>query len=405
VAVRLESVVVVGASIAGLNALQALRRDGFDGSITLVGSEHRLPYDRPPLSKGFLAGREPLAQLSLTSEDKLAELAVELALGERAVSLDLSERTVRLGSGRGVHFDGLVIATGATPRRLSSLAEIDGVLTLRTLEDALDLKTRLAEPGVRLLIVGGGFLGMEVAATARGLGAEVTVVEPLVTPLARVLGREIGDTVAALHRDHGVKLRLETGVEEVFGTSRVEGARLSDGTTLEADVVLVAVGVRPETAWLEQSGLALDDGVLCDATLFASREVAVVAAGDLARFPFALAGQVVRFEHRTSAAELGAHAGASLLAGEQAVPFDLVPYFWSDQYEIKMQSIGVPGPDDDVHVVTGSLAERRFVACFGRGGVLSAVVGFGMPRDLMRLRPLLVRRATLEEALAAAGDA
>lgn len=392
-----STIVVVGAGLAGLKAVEGLRNKGFDGSLTLVGSESRLPYDRPPLSKGFLAGKDEMARLALTSEDKLASLGVEFANGETAVSLDLVARIVRLGSGRSLPFDGLVIATGATPRRLLSLGDLEGVMTLRRLEDSVSLRHRLSASGVRLVVVGGGFLGMEVAATARGLGADVMVVEPLATPLARVLGPVIGRTIEALHRDNGVELRMGLGVDSVEGSDRVERVRLSDGTTVEAEVVLVAIGVTPETTWLERSGLALDDGVICSSSLTAAP--GVVAAGDLARFPHPLASSAVRLEHRTNAAEQGAHAAASLLAGDQAEPFTLVPYFWSDQYDVKIQSIGIPSPTDEVEVVAGSLDERRFVACCGRNGQLSAVVGFGMPREVMRFHPLLTSGAAFSSAV------
>jgi 3-phenylpropionate/trans-cinnamate dioxygenase ferredoxin reductase component len=219
-------------------------------------------------------------------------------------------------------------------------------------------------------------------------------------PLSRVLGEKIGTEIAAMHRDHGVEVRTSTGVEAVVGGARVEAVVLSDGSEVPADAVLVAIGVVPETTWLEGSGLRLDDGVVCEASLVCGPRV--VAAGDLARFPHPLAKKPVRFEHRTSAAEQGAHAALSLLAGEAADPFVTVPYFWSDQFGIKIQSIGIPEPTDDVVVVAGSLNERRFVACCGREGSLSAVIGFSMPRDLMRFHPLLARRASFDEALAGA---
>lgn len=391
---------VVGASIAGLRATEMLRRRGFAGSLTLIGAESHLPYDRPPLSKEFLAGDWDDARITLATREHLAEIATETMLGERAVRLDLSARSVALASGREIGFDGLVVATGALPRHLPSLEGKDGVVTIRSVEDAVDLHRRLTEPAVRLVIVGGGFLGMEVAATARRLGAEVTVIEPLPVPLSRVLGEKIGTEIAGMHRDHGVEVRTSTGVEAVVGGARVEAVVLSDGSEVPADAVLVAIGVVPETTWLEGSGLRLDDGVVCEASLVCGPRV--VAAGDLARFPHPLAKKPVRFEHRTSAAEQGAHAALSLLAGEAADPFLTIPYFWSDQFGVKIQSIGIPEPTDDIVVVAGSLNDRRFVACCGREGSLSAVIGFSMPRDLMRFHPMLARRASFEEALAGA---
>jgi NADPH-dependent 2,4-dienoyl-CoA reductase/sulfur reductase-like enzyme len=397
--VPLASVVIVGASLAGLRAAEMLRRHGYAGSLTLIGEEPHLPYDRPPLSKEFLAGEWDDARITLASREDLDKLSLEVLLGERAIGLDLDSNVVALESGSEVAFDGLVIATGATPRHLAALEGLDGVMTIRRVGDAVDLHRRLTEPAMRLVVVGGGFLGMEVAATARRLGAEVTVVEPLETPLARVLGQEIGTAIADLHRAHGVDVRTGTGAQSVTGKGRVEGVVLSDGSEVRADAVLVAIGVVPETKWLEGSGLPLDDGVICSPSLHCAPNI--VAAGDLARFPHPLSTKPVRFEHRTSAAEEGIHAATSLLAGDAAEPFVAVPYFWSDQYDVKMQSIGIPEPTDDVVVVGGSLGERRFVACFGREGRLSAVVGFSMPRDVMRFHPLLARNASFEEALAA----
>jgi NADPH-dependent 2,4-dienoyl-CoA reductase/sulfur reductase-like enzyme len=399
---QLRSIVVVGASIAGLRAVESLRLHGFDGSLTLIGAESHLPYDRPPLSKEYLAGEWDDARITLATRDQLDETGADTKLGARVERLDLSGRRVLLASGGEVAFDGLVIATGAEPRHLPELERLDGAVTIRRVEDADDLRRRLSGQPARLVVVGGGFLGMEVAATARGLGAEVTVVEPLPTPLARVLGPEIGAAIADMHRDHGVEVRTGTGVEAVVGEEDVEAVVLSDKSELPADVVLVAVGVVPETSWLENSGLELADGVVCAASL--SCAPGVVAAGDLARFPHPLSKKPVRFEHRTSAAEQGVHAALSLLAGEAASPFTTVPYFWSDQFGTKFQSIGIPEPTDDVVVVAGSLSERRFVACFGREGQLSAAVGASMPRDLMRFFPLLARNASFDEALASAKD-
>ena len=394
----LRSVVVVGASLAGLKACEGLRHGGFDGSITLVGAETHLPYDRPPLSKEFLAGQLPLDRLTLTSPAKLGPLDLELVLGERARAVDPSARTVVLESGRQLAFDGLVVATGAVPRTLGGGHAPAGVVTLRRLEDAERLRALLG-PGVRLVVVGGGFLGMEVAATARGLGAEVTVVEPQAAPLLRVLGPLIGGVIGEVHADHGVDVRTGVGVADLVGGDHVEAVRLDDGSLVGADVVLVAVGVVPETAWLAGSGLELADGVVCAPTLLAAPGVA--AAGDIARWPPAPGEGTVRLEHRTNAAEQGVHAAASLLAGAGATAFVPVPYFWSDQFDAKIQSIGIPEGTDDVVVVAGSPAARRFVACFGRAGLLSAVVGLNSPRQLMGFRALLERRATLAEALAA----
>jgi len=397
----LERVVVVGGSLAGLRACESLRRHGFEGTIVLLGAERHLPYDRPPLSKQFLAGAWDRERIALVAEDKFAALGLEVHLGTAARGLDLARRAVLLEEGEEVRFDGLVIATGATPRRLRDAGELDGVVTVRTLDDATALRERLVREGARLAVVGGGFLGMEVAATARGLGAEVTVIEPLPAPLARAVGPLVGETLAGMHRDHGVRVVCGRSVRELVGSARVEGVRLDDGTLVPADVVLVAIGVVPATRWLEGSELALDDGVLCDGALVAAP--GVVAAGDVARWPYAhgpAGGRPIRLEHWTNAAEQGVHAGASLLLppGERSA-FGPVPYFWSDHFDVKIQAIGLPGPDDEVQVVEGSLEERRFVALYGRGGRLAAALGFGRPRQLMAFRPLVERGAPFDEAL------
>lgn len=392
----LGTVAVVGASLAGLRACESLRREGFAGTIVLVGDEHHLPYDRPPLSKQYLAGTWELDRVRLRNRASIDDLGLELRLGVRASGLDVGHRTVTLEDGTGLAYDGLVVASGAVARRWPTPVPA-GVVVLRSLEDADVLRSGLESPGTRLVVVGGGFLGMEVAATARGRGLEVTVVEPLATPLGRVVGPLIGAAVRTLHERHGVTVRAGVGVEGFSGAAHVEAVRLDDGTSVPADLVLVAIGAEPATDWLEGSGLALDRGLLCEATLLAGPNVA--AAGDVARFPHELAEAPVRLEHWTNAAEQGLHAGRVLLAPRGDAPvFRSVPYFWSDQYDVKIQAIGLPGPDDEVVVVDGSIDEGRFVACYGREGRLIAALGFGRPRQLMAFRPLLESDATLADA-------
>ena len=245
--------------------------------------------------------------------------------------------------------------------------------------------------------MGAGFIGAEVAATARGRGLDVTMVEMAETPLERVLGAEMGRVCAEVHADHGVDLRLGVGVASITGTDRVEQVVLSDGTRLDADVVVVGVGVIPNTEWLEGSGLEIDNGVVCDETCLAAP--GVVAAGDVARWPNPLFGQSMRVEHWDNAIEQGMAAARRLLAGEAAEPFAPVPWFWSDQYDRKIQLAGRSGPDDEVFVVTGSLEERRFAAIYGRGGRIVAVLGFNRPRHVMQYRRLIARSAPWEEAL------
>jgi NADPH-dependent 2,4-dienoyl-CoA reductase/sulfur reductase-like enzyme len=403
-----STIAVVGASLAGLRAAETLRAEGHRGPLVVIGAEEHLPYDRPPLSKQFLAGIWGLDRIRLRDPEKIAALGLDLRLGRRAVALDVPGHGLDLDDGSSVGFDGVVLATGSRPRPLPGTDGIAGVHLLRTLDDATALSAALA-PGarggvVRLVVVGAGFIGAEVAATAHALGASVTVVEALAVPLGRVLGNEMGALCAALHRDNGVALRTGVGVAglrtEADGAGRrVTGVELADGDVVDADVVVVGIGVVPATDWLEGSGLEVHDGVVSDATLHAADDV--VVAGDLARWFDAGAGFHRRVEHWTNATEQGAAAARNLLAGRGgALAYAPVPYFWSDQYDVKIQMIGYPSPDDDVEVVDGSLAERRFVALYGHGGELHAALGFGRPRQLMAYRRLLEEQAGFDEAVA-----
>jgi len=402
-----STIAVVGGSLAGLRAAEALRAEGHTGPIVLIGAEPHLPYDRPPLSKQFLAGTWGLERIMLRPVEKIAALGLDLRLGRRAVHLDTEGHALELDDGEVVHFGGAVIATGAEPRRLPGSSGRGGVHTLRTLEDSLALGEVAAVEGARVVVVGGGFIGSEVAATCRGRGAHVTVVEALPVPLGRVLGPEMGAVCGALHALHGVELVTGVGVaglrvDDTAGAGpggAVQGVELDDGTVIEADAVVVGIGVVPTTTWLAGSGLEIDDGVVVDATLHAAPDV--VVAGDVARWFDQGLGRTVRIEHWTNAAEQGTAAARNLLAGAaRSTPYVPVPYFWSDQYDVKIQVIGHPSPDDDVVVVDGSVAERRFVALYGRGGRLTAALGFSRPRQLMGYRPLLEAGASFDEARA-----
>jgi len=395
--------VTVGGGLAGLRACEALRQRGFEGRLLLVGSESHRPYDRPPLSKQLLSGSWDPDRCALRTSPPLDELEIELHLGSTAARLDLATRSVWLTDGRALGFDGLVIATGAVPRQLPGVTGRANVWTLRNLEDAISLRAVISQPGARLAVAGGGFIGLEVAATARSLGADVVVVEPLSVPLERAVGPLVGAVCEALHRDHGVDLRLGTTIAGVeAGAQPGSGVRclLSDGKSLEADALLVAIGAQPATAWLEGSGLEVGrDGLDCDSSLTAAP--GVVAAGDLARWPHPLTGEPLRIEHRTNAAEQGEHAALSLLAGAGPRPaFAPVPYVWSDQYDSKIQVIGTPRAGDEAVVVDGSFAELRFVVAYGREGRLTGALGFSRPRALMAYRGLLERGSSFEEALA-----
>lgn len=395
----LRTVAVVGCSLAGLRAAEALRQNGYEGRLVMIGEEAHLPYDRPPLSKQFLSGSWTRDMLDLRERSHLEALEAEWRLGTRAVALDVGGRRLTLSEGTALAFDGLVIASGASPRLLPGVARRPGVHTLRTVEDSVALAEALEKPGARLVVIGAGFIGSEVAATARAGGAEVTMVEALPAPLARVLGLEMGEVCAGLHRDNGVNVLTGTGVEALEGENRVTAVRLADGRLLPADVVLVGVGVAPRTDWLEGSGLRLFDGVACDSGCFAAP--GVVAAGDVARWRHPRLSTDMRVEHWTNATEQGALAGRNLLAGQgQAEPYDPVPFFWSDQYGVKIQYVGWASPEDEMRVVHGSTDERRFVAVYGRDGLLTGALAFSRPRQLMTYRRLLADGASWKEALA-----
>jgi 3-phenylpropionate/trans-cinnamate dioxygenase ferredoxin reductase subunit len=406
-----STIAVVGASLAGLRAAETLRAEGHTGAIVLIGAESHPPYDRPPLSKQFLAGTWGLDRVVLRPAEKIVALGLDLRLGHHAGALDVGGHTLELDDGDVVRFDGLVVATGAHPRPLPSAEPLAGVHALRTLEDSIALGRAARAEGARVVVVGAGFIGSEVAATCRGLGAHVTVIEALSQPLVRVLGPEMGAVCGALHTDHDVTLLTGVGVAGLRPAphphtsdrhatgGRVDGVELEDGRVLDADVVVIGIGVVPTTQWLEGSGLVVSDGVVAEATLHAGDDV--VVAGDLARWFDQGLGVHTRIEHWTNAAEQGAVAARNLLAGRaRAEPYVPVPYFWSDQYDVKIQVIGHPGPDDDVVVVDGAVADRRFVALYGRVGRLTGAVGFSRPRQLMGYRPLLEAGVSLDDALA-----
>jgi NADPH-dependent 2,4-dienoyl-CoA reductase/sulfur reductase-like enzyme len=389
---------VVGASLAGLRAVETLREHGYDGRLVLVGAEPSLPYDRPPLSKQVLAGDWSPDQIVLRPADSYPSLALDMRLGRRATGLDLDTRAVVLDDGERIDFDGLVIATGCRPRLLPGTPDVAGLHVLRTLDDALAIRDAL-ETTSRVVVVGAGFIGSEVAATCRMRGLDVTLLEALPIPLAKALGEEMGAACAELHRDNGVDIRVGVAVEGLDGHGRVERVRLSDGGKVDADLVVIGVGVAPETAWLEGSGLVLRDGVVCDASCFASAP-GVVAAGDVARWHNPLFGVDMRVEHWTNAAEQGVAAARALLAGASAEPFAPVPYFWSDQYDVKIQFVGMCAPGDELRIVHGSVAERRFVALYGRAGRLVGALALSRPRLLMAYRRLIAGGASWEDALA-----
>jgi 3-phenylpropionate/trans-cinnamate dioxygenase ferredoxin reductase subunit len=396
----LRTIAVVGGSLAGLRAVEALRRAGFDGRIEWIGAEAHEPYDRPPLSKQVLRGEWGPERITL-ARGGLEPLHAELHFGTRAVRLDARERRVELEGGAQIAFDGLVIATGAAPRKLPGQPDLEGVFMLRTLDDALAIRAAL-EDGPRVAVVGGGFIGAEVAASCRERGLEVTLIEALGQPLEHALGPSIGALFAGIHRDHGVSVLTGSAVASIEGERRVERVRLADGSVVAVDVVVVGIGVRPETAWLADSGVEISDGVVCDDYCVTSVPN-VVAAGDVARFPSARYGESIRVEHWTHATEQAEAAVATLLHGRDvAQPFDPVPYVWSDQFDAKLAVAGRPRASDELHVVEGSFEDRKFVAITGRDGKLSGAIGLNRMRKLMDWRQSLRDGISFEAALARA---
>lgn len=389
----MRKIVIVGASLAGVSAAEELRERGYDGELLLVGAEQHLPYDRPPLSKAVLAGEAIFEACLLRPESVYEELEVELALGSRARSLDLHERRITLENERSYGFDGLVIATGATPIELPG-PRLEGVHTLRTIDDAEAIESCLADVA-NLTVIGGGFIGAEVAATVRSRGIAVTLIEGLPSLMSRVVGAPVGNLFAELHREHGVEVRCGTPVAGLLGDRKVRAVQLADGAVIPADVVVVGIGVRPSTGWLESSGLALENGVLTDAYL-STAAAGIAAAGDVARWSHPVLG-LVRIEHWDNAVHQG-HAAARALTSREG-PYLTVPYVWSDQYDRKIQVVGFPRGDDETVVVNGSLQQRRFLVLYGRNGMLSGGLAVNRSRLIRDVRRMLAEPTTLADAV------
>ncbi|MBR8640543.1 FAD-dependent oxidoreductase [Streptomyces tuirus] len=376
----MKRIVVVGGSLAGVNALEEIRARGFDGDLVLVGSEPHLPYTRPPLSKEALADGIDPEQLALRAPDWYAEQGVTLRLGHAASGLDTRDRVVVLDDGTTLAYDGLVIATGSSQRRPAMTAGISTAMDLRGVDDAARLHASFRNGG-HLVVVGAGFIGMEAAATARRRGLDVTVVDIAPYPMSRALGPEVGRWFLRRHEDHGVRVLCSTGVAGLEEAGHRTRVRLTDGRTLVADALLVAVGAEAATSWLSGSGVAVGDGVLCEPTL-ATSVPGVVAAGDVARWTNGTSGESMRVEHWTNAVEQGRHAAATLL-GERR-PFTSVPFFWTDQYDAKLRCVGRPTSEDDVEILTDN--DTTLVAVYGRRGLLSGAVCVNAPRQLATLR-------------------
>lgn len=386
----LSQVVVVGGSAAGLSAVETLRREGYDGPIALIGDEVHLPYDRPPLSKQILKGVWESTRLALRPSSALNALEVEWLLNRRAESLDMQQRVVRLSNGCECQFDGLIIATGVTPRRLAAGHELANVHTLRSLEDAAKLREGLLNSR-SVVIVGAGFLGAEVAAAAREMGRDVVLVDPLAAPMVRQLGAYVGSRFADLHREKGVSVRCGVGVQAMLGRNgTVSEVVLSDGSAVPADLVLVAIGSVPATDWLAGSGLPLTNGVDCDE--FCQAAPGVVAAGDVASWLDPELGRV-RVEHRMNATEQGIAAARTLLGRRE--PFRPVPYFWSDQFTIKLQAYGSTGADLRFHPVQVD-GKNRFSGVYESSGRVVGALAWNMAKEARTLRTLVVERAPID---------
>jgi NADPH-dependent 2,4-dienoyl-CoA reductase/sulfur reductase-like enzyme len=386
----MDSILIVGGGAAGLAAVETLRSQGYAGALTMVCDEPELPYDRPPLSKQVLTGAWDADRTRFREAAHYADLGIRLVRG-RAGALDADGRTVYLSDGYPLRFDGLIIATGVRPRRLPAGHELAGVHVLRDHPDVAALRAAFANTP-RVVIVGGGFLGMEVAAAARGLGLDVTVVEPLAQPMIRQVGPAIGAVVARLHRQHGVDLRTGVGVSRLIddgdaGGGRLTGVALTDGSILPAQCALVAIGAVPATDWLTASGLAVGDGVECDE--FCRAAPGIYAAGDVASWVNPRYQRRMRVEHRMNATEQGTAAAVNLLKGN-VQPFAPLPYFWSDQYNVKIQVHGYPSDDAEAAIEEGSPADGKFVALYREDGAPTAVLGWNSPARLMRYRKLLL---------------
>ena len=384
-------VVIVGASVAGVRTAQALRLEGFDGTVTLIGEEPHQPYDKPPLSKEHLSGDSIDAPPGLVSGEELAQLDLDLRLGVRATSLDTTCRVVHAEDG--AHFyTHLVIATGVTPRTLPG-SQMPGVRTLRTWDDAVFLRSQLAARP-RVVVVGAGFIGAEFAAAARAAGCSVTIVEAQETPMAHLLGERVGARLAELHAMHGVEVRAGAGFAHFTGERRVDGVALADGSHLPADLVVVGIGATPATAWLKTSGLPIANGVECGPDLRVVGHPDIFAAGDVAQWPHAHYGEPIRVEHWTNANEHGAIVAAGI-AGAPA-PRVQVPYVWSDQYGHRIQIVGLPARGVLAHLDGDGPDDLVAAYVDGSGTVVGGVV-VNEPRTFMKLRKAVTKRSTIAE--------
>ncbi|MCW2686395.1 MAG: Rhodocoxin reductase [Mycobacterium sp.] len=396
-----SGIVIVGGGLAATRTAEQLRRADFGGPITIVSDEEHLPYDRPPLSKDVLRGE--IDDVTLKPAEFYDEKDITVRLGTGARTLDTAAQTLTLENGEVLSYDELVIATGLVPRRIPSFPDLDGIRVLRSFDESLALRKH-AGSAHRAVVVGAGFIGCEVAASLRGLGVDVVLVEPQPAPLASVLGEQIGALVARLHRAEGVDVRTGVGVAKVTGAAgpatsssgegHVDKVVLTDGTELDTGLVVVGIGSRPSTDWLDGSGVEVDNGVVCDA---AGRTSApnVWAIGDVASWQD-VSGHQVRVEHWSNVADQARTIVPTMLGGEAPTTV-VVPYFWSDQYDVKIQCLGEPLAGDTVHVVEDD--GRKFLAFYERDGRVAGVVGGGMPGKVMKTRAKIAAKAPIADVL------
>lgn len=396
-----DSIVIVGAGLAGATAAKTLRAEGYGGAIRLIGAEPHRPYLRPPLSKGYLAGADDRASLDVEPAEWYRGNDVDLRLGTRVVAIDRGESSVEIATGDLLRYDALLLATGSEPRRLPVPgADLAGVHSLRTVDDSDRLRSELAGGGRRLVLIGSGWIGMEVAATARTLGNDVTILERDPVPLAAALGEELGGFFAGLHTRNGVRIRTSVGVEAIEGSSgRATGVRLADGELVPADLVVIGVGAAPRVALAKEAGIDVEDGVLADASLRSS-DPRVFVAGDIAGAYHPIAGRRLRSEHWANAITSGGVAARAML-GQDAV-HDSIPYFYTDQFDLGMEYAGFPPLTAGADVVyRGDRDAGEFIAFWVREGrvvagmnvnvwdvtdAIQALVREGAPVDVQALR-------------------
>jgi 3-phenylpropionate/trans-cinnamate dioxygenase ferredoxin reductase component len=387
-----RTIAIAGASLAGASAAFALRDEGFDGRVVLVGDEHELPYERPPLSKKYLSGEQAFEKALVRPAAVYEERTIELLLGTPVASIDARDRALVLADGRRVRADRLLVATGGRNRRppIPGL-DLPGVHDLRTRADSEAIRAEL-RPGLRAVVVGMGFIGAEVAATLRGAGADVIAIEAFSAPLERVLGPEVGEAIAALHRDNGVELVLGEGVASLEGDGRVRLIRTASGRVVECDLVVAGLGIQPNTEVVDGTGVVVDDGIVVDELCRTSVD-GIFAAGDVARHLHPVFGEHVRVEHWLNAIEQGGAAARSMLGA--GAPYTELHWFWSDQYDANLQYAGFHMKWEQL-VVRGRLDSRSYLACYVNGGRIDAAVGLNRAKDVRRIMPLIKSRCAMD---------